>query len=137
VGTGKPFFLHLIKGAVIFESLLANSEIGKQIKKDGKGKTLSDYLKDNIIISKLALDCKLDGLNPESYEDLIIKVLEINNKGAKYSHQCIRVTWGIRNLLTHSIGWPKPSIKEYDILFNYVFGAICYAIDGLYSKDSE
>ncbi len=133
VGTGEPFFLHLIKGTVIFESLLANSERGKQIKR----KRLGDYLKDDTITSKLGLDCKQDGLHPESYEDLILKVLEIKSRGAKYSHQCIRVTWGVRNLLTHTIGWPKPNPKEYDILFNYIFGAICFAIDGLYSKETE
>jgi hypothetical protein len=133
VGTGEPFLLHLIKGVIIFESLLANSERGKQIKR----KRLGDYLKDDTITSKLGLDCKQDGLHPESYEDLILKVLEIKSRGAKYSHQCIRVTWGVRNLLTHTIGWPKPNPKEYDILFNYIFGAICFAINGLYSKDTK
>ena len=72
-----------------------------------------------------------------TYDKLIKSVLSIKKDETKYSNKCIRVTWVVRNLLTHSIGWPKPSIQEYDILFNYIFGAICYAIDGLYSKDSE
>lgn len=132
-GTGEPFLLHLIKGAIIFESLLANSEIGKKITK----RELNSYLKDNNIISNLDLDNKPKNFDSTTYDKLIKSVLSIKKDETKYSNKCIRVTWGVRNLLTHSIGWPKPSIQEYDILFNYIFGAICYAIDGLYSKDSE
>lgn len=140
-GTGEPFILHLIKGVIIFESLIANSKGGKEVKKEfeknKKIPTLKDYFKNDSIVNNLGLNKNLEGLNSATFEVLISKIEKIKKDEPKYSHQCIRVTWGIRNLLTHSIGWPKPSIQEYDILFNYIFGAICYAIDGLYSKDSE
>jgi len=63
-GTGEPFFVHLIKGCIIFESLLKNSETGNSI--PGK-KTLNDYLKNEDIYTGLGLSSQPEGINARIY----------------------------------------------------------------------
>ncbi len=146
VGTGEPFFLHLLKGCVIFESLLVNSEIAKEIvsednrksKKENRSprsKTLKFFLEKKMLYQKLNCEAKPEGLNPKSFADLMDNIYKIKND-SDYSLKTIKIVWGLRNTIGHSISWTKLNLKEYNLLYTYTFGAICLVLDKLYKGNS-
>lgn len=127
-GTSEPIFTHLIKGCIIFESLLSKSNPGKDIKG-----TLKDYLKNKDIYTGLELSSQPTDMGKiKTYQELIKEIKKFSLSDI-LNEDAIRITWKTRNLLSHSIGWPeKPKANEFELMHFMILKAIYLAMKGLY-----
>jgi len=134
-GSAEPILLHLLKGCVLFESLLKNSEIGKAIKST-TSKTLKDYLNSKEIqrelkINQIQKSANFEGLNPYSWDDLIVKINKLNQ--CPFNDRAIKTLWGTRNLIGHSIGWPKkPNSEEFEKIYMMILASNLLCLMKLY-----
>ncbi len=121
-GSAEPFFLHLLKGCVLFESLLKSNPSFPQ----GQGTSLEILLKrlnDPLFIKN---DLRLSFKHPASFllsldqaDDSIQTAIEFSGK--------------VRNALGHNLGWVNLLEKtRYDQLFRLINSACFHAINCLY-----
>jgi len=121
-GTAEPFFLHLFKGCVLFESLLK----GNSINPPPLNCTLRDALRH--LHSELGVPANLSIGNTD-FPTIIAGLA-----GADDSIQtAIQFTGQIRNTLGHNLGWVVPLNKiQYHTLFRMVSSSCLHAISCLY-----
>jgi len=127
-GTGESVFVHLFKGALLFESLIKVSALGKAV----APKTLGDALGDQRIWSTLQLAKAPQGFAHATFGDVMSWAISQSNANAPFAEMAVRTTWGIRNTTGHNLAWPsKPLPPEYMVLFGLILGAGLLAIEQL------
>ncbi len=121
-GTIEPFFLHLIKGCVLFESLLKNNRSKPVIGANTLGR-LFNFLHEELGVSRNLKfrDAKFSGI----VDDL---------KGIDDSvENSIIITCKVRNSLAHNFGWNVNLEKDQYFRLFYLIAATCFhAINSLY-----
>jgi tetratricopeptide (TPR) repeat protein len=115
-GTSEPFFLHLFRGCILFESLMKLNPVISP-----KSKTIGGILQEPKIISKLkikSIQGKKDGFVLE----------DIFDKSQRYDNsidQAIQISYMARNTLGHSLGWDANiNQSQYRELY-LIIGASC------------
>lgn len=127
-GTAEPFYLFLMKGCVIFESLIKCSALGKKYTKT----TLGQFLEEEEIYVSLGFSSKPQKKNVYTFNDLS-NLVNQQKGNTNFVESSVIVTLSIRNLIFHSIAWPeKPTQIEFEQMHNLITGAIVVAISCLY-----
>jgi|GEM_PF-1006936 len=123
-GTSEPFLIHLLKGCVMFESLLrANPQ---EITLRTERPTLIDYLQ----TFQKELNIPNDIKTGNSDLDNIINNLEKTPNEIK---SYIEITGKLRNSLGHNISWSTKIDKlQYQKMFEIVFSSCLHVIACLY-----
>ena len=122
VGTSEPFFLHLFRGCILFESLLKhnptihpkNNMLGKMLKEP----KIEDALKMNSIQGgNFVLD------------DIFEKLQEFDNSIST----AIQISYMARNTLGHSLGWDTNlSQRQYRELYLIIATSCLHVIASLW-----
>jgi hypothetical protein len=121
-GTTEPYFLHLFKGCVLFETLLKANPINPPPLNCSLGPALTHChselgISPNINISILG------------FQDIINNLASSNNS----IETAIQFTGQIRNTLGHNLGWIVKFEKDhYQNLFRMVSSSCLHAISCLY-----
>jgi hypothetical protein len=125
-GSFEPFFIHLFKGCVLFESLLRNSPtlLNKHINPDNV-KTLGSLLEE------LKTDLQIKNINIKEFNfDQILEDIVSDNGSIETA---INLTGKIRNTLGHNIGRKSDLSKtKYSKLFRIITASCFHAINALY-----
>jgi hypothetical protein len=124
-GTNEPFFLHLFKGCLLFESLLKNNPnhpVHLSTRETNLGKILQ------LLHDKLGIDHDLP------ISDIELPTILTNLTTPDDSLQkAIQFTGWLRNTLGHDLGWDVVLDKlQYQQLFEKVIASCLYAIACLY-----
>lgn len=123
-GTREPFFTHLFKGCVLFESLLkANpNEVVPEAQ-------LGKILRRNVgIRRRLGIHRDINITGP-AFAD----VLSYLHNTANSIESTLEITGRLRNTIGHNIGWTTPMTSdEYVLLVNKIMNSILHSISGLY-----
>jgi hypothetical protein len=124
-GTNEPFFLHLFKGCLLFESLLKNNPnhpVHLSTRETNLGKILQ------LLHNELDIDHDLpisDIELPTILTNLIVPDDSLQ--------KAIQFTGRLRNTLGHNLGWDVVLDKlQYQQLFEKVISSCLYAITCLY-----
>lgn len=134
-GTGEPFFLHLFKGAVLFETLLRASPAGRALVGANPRATLSDLLCTPAVFRGLALQGPPQGLGVHSFADVLPGIQADATSGAGFNERAIRAVWALRNTTGHNLAWPvRPNGTDYEQLFVLVLGSLMLAINNLHQE---
>lgn len=134
-GSGEPFFLHLLRGGLLFETLLELSPPGKVVLAAKPAPTLNDLLTDRSIFTALGFASAPLGLGAHTFDNLIIRVQDNSTSGRSFPDRAVRATWGVRNVTGHNLAWPRrPSSDEYEQLFLLAFGALSLVVSRLYPE---
>ena len=123
-GTWEPFFIHLYKGCVLFESLLkANPTI------INPGSTLGEIIVHNEMIkNRLGIHSRIPTSGPT-----FLRVLEDLPNDTDNIVTEIEITARLRNTIGHNIGWTtRMTSDQYVRLVRVVMNAILHTISGLY-----
>jgi hypothetical protein len=129
--TGEPFFLHLFKGALLFETLLKTSAPGLAIQHANPKATINNLVTDGSIFSRLGFVTPPQGLGAHTFEDILRAIKA--DKSPDFSLRAVRATWGIRNTTGHSLGWPgRPDTDEYATIYHLITGALTAALKTLH-----
>lgn len=132
-GTGEPFFLHLFKGGLLFETLLKISTPGKVVSAAKPKCMLNDLLSDGVLRTALGFPSGINGLGASTFDDVIAAVSADAGDGRSFAERAVRATWGVRNSTGHNLAWPRrPTESEYQQCFLLVLGAFCLALDSLF-----
>lgn len=122
-GTGEPFFLHLFKGALLFETLLKTSTAGSAIQGANPKATLDILLRNPSIYSAFGFTSPPQGLGGDTFDDVLMAIE--SDTTSDFTKRAVRATWGIRNKTGHSMAWPyKPQSDEYEKVYQLIVGAI-------------
>jgi hypothetical protein len=132
-GTIEPFVLHLLKGCLIFESLL------KLIYSSRSPSTLADILNDAFIRDDLNYCKNPKTINKDlighiagvrnTLQDIIVHLLPYLEKKSYVSDQWITLSYALRNVTTHNLSWPdKFNLENYEKLYKSVLFSIFYLI---------
>lgn len=119
----EPFFMHLFKGCLLFESLLKMNPGQRVCKRD----TLGELLGNACVLKRLRIE-KID--NSSDTLDQIV--------GSVVPRQTVQVAVGCslqtRNRLAHNLGLAVPSLDQqrYDLLGKNIFSSCLHAISLLY-----
>jgi hypothetical protein len=121
-GTAEPFFLHLFKGCVLFESLLK----GNTVNPPATNSTLGNALRH--LHTELGIPANLNIGNTD-FPTILIDLAGADNT----VQTAIQFTGRIRNTLGHNLGWVVPLDKaSYHRLFRMVSSSCLHAISCLY-----
>ncbi len=130
-GTLEPFYFNLLKGCILFESLLKEN-ILHSIKP--KRHTLNLYL--NQLWEYLSLsenDCWKLSKKPITLNELLYYIERDDNKITYNIDTAIKITYNIRNTLAHSISWGITLAEHhYDLLYKMISSSILHAVACLY-----
>jgi hypothetical protein len=122
-GTGEPFFLHLFKGALLFETLLKTSTASSAIQSANPKATLDTLLKDRNIYSAFGFTSRPQGHGGDTFDDVLMAIR--NDTTSDFTKRAVRATCSIRNKTGHSMAWPyKPQSDEYEKVYQLIVGAI-------------
>lgn len=121
-GTNEPFFLHLFKGCLLFETLLKNNP-NHPVPSDKK--TLKEVLV--FLENELDFDSNLSIGNIE-----LSNILDNLETSTNSIQTAIQFTGQLRNTLGHNLGWKPLNQKQYQILFEKVISSCLYAVACLY-----
>lgn len=124
-GTNEPFFSHLFKGCLLFESLLKENPSVK-----AKGNTLDQLL--GSFSGTLGIPKQVK-INAARLENVLQAV-----QATDYSFTAAIIATGkLRNTLGHNIGWPDQLTKEQYLQGFLLIATSClHAISTLYRTDS-
>jgi len=124
-GTNEPFFTHLFKGCLLFESLLKKNPSVK-----AKGNTLEQLLSSFSKPLGIPKQVKISAAKLEN----VLSALEINDDSFT---SAIIMTGKLRNTLGHNMGRPD-EITKHQYLQAYIDIAVSclHAISTLYRSDS-
>ena len=123
-GTNEPFFTHLFKGCLLFESLLKKNPNVKV-----KGSTLDQLLGNFAKPLGIPKQVKINAAKLEN----VLNALETND-GSFTS--AIILTGKLRNTLGHNMGWPDELTKEQYLQGFLVIAVSClHTISTLYRID--
>ncbi len=132
-GSGEPFFLHLLKGCVLFETLLKHSNRGQRVVGLEPGATINTLLQDQSIYSALGFRIRPQGFGARTLPDLLVRIKR--ERADPFSLRSVKTAWNLRNLTGHSLAWPRrPTIQEYEELLLLVFGCLNLVLETLYTE---
>jgi hypothetical protein len=135
-GTSEPFFLHLFKGCLLFETLLRTSSEGRRVVADNPKATLGDLLASPPLLERLSLPAAPRGLGAQTFADVLAGIKADESAGLTFDVRAIRATWGLRNATGHSLAWPRrPGERDYERLFVLVLGGIELVVERLYAEN--
>lgn len=123
-GTSEPFFTHLFKGCVLFESLLkANPSV------PNPGDTLGGIIVgNNHIKNRLGIHRNLTTTGPALGD-----VLQCLPGAVTDIETDIEIVARLRNTIGHNIGWTTPmTSEEYGQLVGKIMKSVLHTISGLY-----
>ncbi len=125
-GTVEPFFLHLFRGCLLFESLIKHNrciEISEP--------TLNPILNKPSIKEKLGIP-QIEGRGREkdfTLQDIFDALVNYNNT----IHEAIKITYMARNTLGHNLGWDTPiDQKQYQKLFFIIVSSCLHVVNCLW-----
>jgi hypothetical protein len=132
-GTIDPFIFHLLRGCLIFESLL------KVTYSSHGPSTLGTILSDPFIKEDLNYCKHQDTVNKDlvgyssgvrnTLPDLITHLLPYLEKKCYISDKWITLSYTLRNVTAHNLSWPdKFNLKNYKNLYKSVLFSIFYLI---------
>lgn len=132
-GTIEPFIIHLLKGCLIFETLLklvypshSSSELGF-ILKDPFIKEDLKYCKNPKTSNKDLIDY-VAGVR-KTLQDIVIHMSPYLEKHSYVTDQWLTTTYALRNVTTHNLSWPDCfDSNNYEKLFKSVLFSIFYLI---------
>jgi hypothetical protein len=121
VGSREPFFLHLLRGCVLFESLLK-----AQTKKAPKHNTLGEILRHDLLAELGLANVRVGA----SDFNAIVVALKSNMN----IEDTINTTAQTRNTLGHNLAWVVADLNAgtYDLLMKNIACACLHAISTLY-----
>ena len=122
-GSREPFFLHIFRGCLLFESILKENPL-RSIPPGTA--TLGTALQ--LMFKELRIPANLT-IKPSSFDN------EVQNlTAAMPTTAAIQMTGKIRNTLAHSLAWPSTSLdqQKYNLLIKNIAAACIHAISTLY-----
>jgi hypothetical protein len=125
-GSKEPFFTHLFRGCLLFESLLKNSKTARNKKLSTLGALLHDtHFKQRLGIGKITTGSDNFGT--------VVRSLQRQDRSIQSAIQC---TAQARNTLGHNLVWATQSLgrKKYDLLANSIVSSCLHAIATLYVR---
>jgi hypothetical protein len=129
--TGEPFFLHLFKGALLFETLLKTSTAGSAIQISFPKATIDRLLREPTIYSAFGFSNAPQGLGGDTFDDVLVAIK--NDTTSDFNQKAVRATWGIRNKTGHSMAWPyRPDLVEYENVYHLIAGALSATVHKLH-----
>jgi hypothetical protein len=135
-GSGEPFFLHLFKGGLLFETLLKSSPRGKVLCAAHPKATLNTLLTDSTLTSMLGHSGSVQGLNAPTFDDLLARVGADETAGKGFPIRALQAAWGVRNSTGHNVAWPnRPTVEEYERLFVLLYGSLSIVLNRLYEPE--
>ena len=124
-GTWEPFYIHLFKGCLLFESLL-KSEPSNQVVENTLGTILNNP--NSFARARLGMTRKLNTGNA-TLSDIL---REVKSASSEIEND-IEVTARLRNTVGHNLGWATSiNLNEYSLLATKVSNACLHAISTLY-----
>lgn len=119
-GSREPFFLHLFRGCVLFESILKYA-----VAKSSPGISVPPTLGGLLHSQAAALGLTQIQTASNSFEDVLRNLT--TNMDIEKSINCCAQT---RNTLGHNISWSCPSLSEgnYDKIYNNILSSILHVI---------
>jgi hypothetical protein len=130
--TGEPFFLHLFKGALLFETLLKISAAGSVIQTSNPKATINTLLMDPTIYQAFDFANQPQGLGAHTFDDVLQAIK--SDPTVNFTQRAVRATWGIRNTTGHSLGWPyRPDPDEYKQVYQMIVAALSATLANLHS----
>jgi len=133
--SNEPFFLHLFKGGLLFETLLKVCPAGskKEYRTANLGELLQD--KDSEIRARLRLPKGFEGMGRKSLDEVVQEVTNLAKSKNPFPERVVGATWGIRNTTGHNLAWgTKFTLDQYEILFKCLIFACFLAISRLFPK---
>jgi hypothetical protein len=123
-GTREPFFTHLFKGCVLFESLLKANPNDVVIEDQ-----LGNILRGNVgVRNRLGIHRNINTAGP-AFADVLADLPNALNS----IESDLEITARLRNTIGHNIGWTSPmSSDEYVQLIGKIMNSILHTISGLY-----
>jgi hypothetical protein len=135
-GSGEPFFLHLFKGGLLFETLLKSSPRGKVLCAAHPKATLNTLLTDSTLTSMLGHSGSVQSLNAPTFDDLLARVGADETAGKGFPIRALQAAWGVRNSTGHNVAWPnRPTVEEYERLFVLLYGSLSIVLNRLYEPE--
>lgn len=127
-GTVEPFFMHLFKGCLLFESLLKENE---KLSIPNSKRTLFDVLK--YLAEQKAFPSIAAGISEQDFSNVMILLEnELQNQPLNVT-KVIELTGRTRNTLGHNLGWEVKITKEqYHHLFRIIAASCLFAVARLH-----
>jgi hypothetical protein len=127
-GSKEPFFTHLFRGCLLFESLIKESG---EPKPDKKRPNLGDYLREPRFQQRLGIG-KVD-TSCDDFEALVQSLREDEDQSP---HAAIQRTAQARNTLGHNLVWATQSLdrRNYNLLTNNIASSCLHAISTFYVR---
>jgi hypothetical protein len=126
-GTNEPLFMHLLKGCLLFESLLKNNP-SKQIKSHTLGKVLGELTEQLHLNFPGGIEISADTLD---------EALQMAVTGSDEITSSVTATGKLRNTLSHNLGWPSQiSREQYTHGFVQIAVSCLHALNSLYRVSS-
>lgn len=123
-GTSEPFFMHLFRGCVLFESLIKENP-SIQIEENN----LNSMLNNKEIRNKLQID-------PIQGKGIDFTLDDLFGELSEYDHSisdAIRIAYLTRNTLGHNLGWnPNISQSQYQDLYFIIASSCLHVIASLW-----
>jgi hypothetical protein len=143
--TCEIFTLHLFKGCVLLESLIASSSKARGLPQfmkrgDPANRTLGEFFKESDIYNEITVRPHkvLQGLPNLPLEVTFAAIKSTAEAQPQDTDTAYRVAWALRNMLGHSLAVPAPpTLDEYEFMFKQVFAALARTIKSLYPKDNN
>lgn len=124
-GTWEPFYLHLFKGCLLFESLL-KSEPNGQVVENTLGQILNNP--NSYARAKLGIERRINPGNTT-----LTDILHDTATAASHIQTDIEFTARLRNTVGHNLGWAtRIDLAEYSLLAKKVSNSCLHAISTLY-----
>lgn len=123
LGTNEPFFIHLFKGCLLFESILKKAPGIKS-----KRTTLGGVLRSLDAKNKMGLPSNIN-ISARSLSAVLADTLNISDHPA----DAVLITGRLRNTLGHDLGWPDQlNLPQYGNGFYLISISCLHAISTLY-----
>jgi hypothetical protein len=120
IGTSEPFYLHLFKGCVLFESFLKENP-----SKKSTGRNLSKVLGDLFVDLGLSSKPKIS----DTFKNILKEIPKADNR----LETAICFTGKTRNTIGHKLSWDEHINQlEYQRLFGMISSSCLHAIACLY-----
>jgi hypothetical protein len=125
-GTFEPYFLHLLKGCILFESLLRNNPSNKNALKKN---TLDQLLP--LLSVELGIPRRLD-ISGKKLSGVLTNLAALDPSNETLE-TAFTYTGQLRNTLGHDLGWIVNLDKiQYQRSFQFIMAACLHTIESLY-----
>jgi tetratricopeptide (TPR) repeat protein len=132
-GTMEPFFLHLFKGCLLFETLLklSGAWVG-----DEKA-TLGDVFNCAHIRTCLEINnLRFDEISKKTFSDIVSVYNDWRNQAIPFNERVAWTTYGIRNTTGHNLSWQTNEITDdYQHLSDDILFANFLVLSKLFSTN--